>query len=281
MDAQITEFIDILKDNSMVIKFYKPEEISSDDPRFDNFEFNDDLLISTHELYEDELWNYLEFEIVDFKTPRKFELNHYSKIGLFEDFLNGEFQKFKFAIANSFNGIDKSELKEVIIQIKNSRNELELLLRINSANKNINIGSLVTTKLDFCNEATRFLDYSTFIFSNRTETKQNTEEVKPPKPKKQLDNLTSLTQNQAVILFHYLRQLGYVGKEMPNNLYAQHISELTGFSGEKIRQNLSHIGKESQSLESVLFTEADYSIARRAMEKLITTIKTDSEEKFS
>lgn len=280
MDAQITEFIDILTDNSMVIKFYKPEEISSDDPRFDDFEFTEDLLISTNELYEDELWHYLEFEIIDNKTPRKIELNHYSRIGLFEDFLDVEFQKFKFAIANSFNGIDKSELKEVINQIKNSRNELELLLRISSANK-INIGSLVSTKLDFCNEATRFLDYSTFIFSNRTEPKQNTEEVKPPKQKKQLDNLTSLTQNQAVILFHYLRQLGYVGKEMPNNLYAQHISELTGFSGEKIRQNLSHIGKESQSLESVLFTEADYSIARRAMEKLITTIKTDSEEKFS
>ena len=53
MKSQIHEYIEILKDNSVIIKRYEPETIYADDPRFDHFEFNEDLLISEEELYDE------------------------------------------------------------------------------------------------------------------------------------------------------------------------------------------------------------------------------------
>jgi len=62
MDTRITAFIDILADNSVIIKQYEPEWISIDDPRYDNFEFDEKLLISTVELWDDELVEYIELK---------------------------------------------------------------------------------------------------------------------------------------------------------------------------------------------------------------------------
>lgn len=307
MDTRITEYIDLMIDNSIIIKSYDKESIVFCDSSFDDYVFSEDLLISTLEISNDELLGYIEFyfnnysceinfdEFENIKSQlndqtyfKEIQLNH-CKFKNFEEELEKGFDEFKQAIAGNFNDIDKAFLAEITKNLKYSKSQLELFISTNRENALRSINQFMLVKIDFCNEAIRFLDYSTFIFTNTSGVKNNNieevkniqAEVKLPKPKKQLDISTNLTQNQVVILFHFLRQLGYIGKEMPKNRYAEHIAELTGFAQEKIRQNLSHIDKDSQSLESVQFTEVDFSVVRRAMEKMITAIKTDSEEKFS
>lgn len=288
MDIQIANFLDILDDNSMIIKRYRPETIYADDPRLDNFEFNEDLLLSSIELYDNELEEFLEHGAIDRSTAISIELNRFHKIDGLEIFLESEFEKFKTHIASNFNGILKGQLKEIINNINLSRNTLEYLLQSNSRNKWSLLDKLISVKIECCSEAIRFLDYSTLIFNNQTEVKSQQPILhlepqtlsKPLKPKKQFEHLTNLTKNQVVILSHYLKELGYFGKEMPKSMYAQYISELTGFTSEKIRQSLSHISKESDSIESGTFQEVDYSFVKRSLKKVIDAIEIDSKEKF-
>jgi hypothetical protein len=273
MDAQLSEFINILTDNRLIIKRYKIENIEIKNPRYYNFEFNEKLLISTDEYCEDELLNIIESELRYITIPTSFVLNGCTQSGNLENFLDSEFEKFRIFVVNNYKNIEKSQLNDIIGAIKNSKNELENLLSANKQNRIMILDGLISGKIDFCSETIRFINNPLFILNNTSDRKR-------AKPKKSLENLTSLTQNQIVILFHYLKQLGYIGKDMPKNMYAQHIAELTGFAEEKIRQDLSHIENNSNSIESTEFLENDYNVVKRGLEKVIAALKKDLLERY-
>ena len=127
--------------------------------------------------------------------------------------------------------------------------------------------TLLKVKIEICSETLRFLN-NTLVVAPTPPL------AKPTKVKKPFGKFTSLTQNQIVILFHYLRMHKCIGEETPNNLYAEYISELTGFSAEKIRQNLSHIS----SHENSEFLKTDYYAVKRVLDKVICSISADFEE---
>lgn len=89
-----------------------------------------------------------------------------------------------------------------------------------------------------------------------------------------------LTQNQIVILFHNMQSLGMVGKNIPNTLLAKNISAITGLSKEKIRQALSNIKSDSDSVESISFTEMDYHKVKNKIQCLTAKIQQDLDSKF-
>lgn len=277
MDAQINEFIDILTDNRLVIKQYKPEWIGVEDPRFDNFEFNEDLLLSEIELEEDELLKYIEMELPFLTTSISIKLNGCTQPVELENILESGSEKFGIVIIDTYNVIDKKELKEVVKKIEWSRSELELILFANRLNNNPLLNKLIAVKLDFCAETIRFINFQLPVLPLSKEIAPKV----PERQKKPFETLTCMTQNEIIILAHYLRELGYIGKEMTKIEYAKHFSALTGFAAEKIRQDLSHISKKSDSLESIEFLEKEYSTVRRALDKVIAAIKKDSDEKFS
>ena len=305
MDARITEFIDLLMDNSIIIKSYKKIPIVLTDPNQQDYIFDEELLVNTQVISNEELLGYIDiafdkysheisyddFENIKFQFNdrtyfKDFKLNNCN----FKDFqskLEVGFEEFKQAIADNFKEINKAFLQEITKDLKYSKNQLELFISVNSENALNSINKFMSFKIEFCAETIRFIDLSSFMLTSHSEVKNNIVEEqnnqveeKQPKSKKKLENLTSFTQNQVVIFFHYLRELGYIGKEMPKNLYAQNISELTGFASEKIRQNLSHISKKSDSIESGTFQEVDYSVVKRSLKKVIEAIEIDSKEKF-
>jgi len=273
MEAKIQEYIDILTDNRFVVKRYKLETISINDPRYDNFEFNEDFLLSADEFYIDELLDYIESQESSYTTAISFELNGFNKSNHLENYLETEFEKFRIFIVNNFNKIEKSILKEIVEKIKYSRNELGYLQNANIRSLFSGYKSLTSIKIEFCAETIRYINNPLFITNSQVYKKKE-------KPKKLFEKLTSLNQNQIVILFHYLKEHEYLGKGMTKNLYAEPISELTGFSAEKLRQGFSHVEKKSNSIDKLGFTEADYSVARRALDKVSASIKKDSEEKI-
>ena len=273
MEADIQEYIDILTDNRLVVKRYKPESIDVDDPRFDNFEFDENLLLSKDEYSEDELLDFIELDLFHVTTPTSCLLNDCTQPSKLENYLESEFEKFRIYVVNNFNAIEKSTLKEIIETIKSSRNELGFMLNTNRRNQYLLLDKLISVKIDFCVETIRFINSPVFLTNSQGYKKKD-------KPKKLFENLTTLTQNQIVILFHYLKEHEYIGKGMTKNLYAEHISELTGFSAEKLRQGFSHVEKKSNSIDKLGFTEADYSVMRRALDKVSASIKKDSEEKI-
>lgn len=277
MDAQINYFIDILTDNSMVIKQYTPETISIDDPRFDNFEFNEDLLLSETELEDDELLLYIKMELPFLTTALSFKLNGCSQPVELENILESGSEKFGIAIIDTYNNIDKKELKEVVKKIKWSKDELELILQANRKNTFPLLDKLISVKIEFCSEIIRFLNFHLSVFTLQKKVEPKVSE----RPKKQFENLTCLSQNEVIILAYYLRELGYIGKDMTKIDYAKHFSALTGYAAEKIRQDLSHVSKKSNSLESIEFLEKEYSKVWRALDKVIAAIKKDSDERFS
>ncbi|MBN1187454.1 MAG: hypothetical protein JXB49_34580 [Bacteroidales bacterium] len=277
MDTQINEFIDILTDNRLVIKLYTPETISIDDPRFDNFKFNEDLLLSENELEGDELLFYLQQELPFIKAAMSFKLNGSDQPSDLEDMLESELEKFRMLIISNYNAIYKNEFKEIVKEIKGSRSELEEILFANRLNNNPLLNKLIAVKLDFCAETIRLINFQLPVLPLSKETAPKV----PERQKRPFETLTCLTQNEIIILAHYLRELGYIGKEMTKIEYAKHFSALTGFAAEKIRQDLSHISKKSDSLESTEFLEKEYSKVRRALDEVIAAIKKDSDEKFS
>jgi hypothetical protein len=230
-------------------------------------------LLSSEEFYIDELLDYLESQEPPMTTAISFELNGFHKPNHLENFLESEFEKFRIFIVNNFKGIEKNILKEIVEKTKNSRNELGFLLNANLRSQFLGYKSLTSVKIEFCAETIRFINNPIFITNSQVYKKKD-------KPKKSFENLTCLTQNPIVILFHYLREFGFIGKGMPKNLYADYISALTGFASEKIRQDLSNIDKKSNSSDSVDFLESEFSVIRRGLEKVIATIKKDSEERF-
>lgn len=279
MDDQIKKFIDILTDNKMVIKQYTPEWLSPEDPRFDNFKFNEELLLSEIELEGDELLLWIEQELPFLTTSRSFKLNGCSQPWELEEFLESESEKFGKAIIDIYNAIDKKEIKEIVNKIKYSRSELEWIIGANSKNQAPIIDKLISVKIDFCAETIRFINFQLSVLSLQkgVETKPKV----PERSKKPLENLTSLNQNEVSILAYYLKEQGYIGKEMTKIDYAKHFSELTGFAAEKIRQDLSHLSNRSSSVESVEFQEREYKRVKRALDQVIAAIKKDTDEKYS
>jgi hypothetical protein len=273
METNIQEFIDILKDNRLIVKRYKLESIDVNDDRYDNFEFNENLLLSKDEYSEDELLDFIEIELFHVTTPTSCLLNGFTQPAKLENYIESEFEKFRTYIANNFNRIDKSTLKEIVETIKDSRNELGFLLSANRKNQFLILDHLISVKIELCAETIRYINNPLFITKSQVYKKKE-------KNQKGFENLTNLNQNQIVILFHYLREFGYIGKDMPKNLYAESISVLTGFATEKLRQDLSHIEKKSTSTDSTDFIENEFSIVRRSLEKVIEKLKRDSSERF-
>ncbi|MBN1183386.1 MAG: hypothetical protein JXB49_13930 [Bacteroidales bacterium] len=272
MENQIKKFIDILTDNRVIIKQYTPETISINDPRYDNFTFNEELLVHEDELEDEELLKFLELELPFISNAISCILNGHSQPVDLENMLEAEFEKLRNVIINTYNEIDKGELKDSAKRIKGSRSELELIIRANRKNKLYLLERLISLKIEFCAETIRFINYPIIVLSPKKSA---------TKPRKPLENLTILNQNEISILAYYLREQGFIGKEMTKIDYANHFSALTGFAAEKIRQDLSHLGKKSNSLESIEFTQKEYKKVLRTLDEVISAIKKDSEERFS
>jgi len=98
--------------------------------------------------------------------------------------------------------------------------------------------------------------------------------------RKQKEIKLDLTQTQIVILFNQLKNLGMVGKNVSNTILAACISEISGFSKEKIRQALSNINPDSDSVDSDAFTENDFHRVKNKVEALKKNIQEEIEDRF-
>ena len=274
MDSAIENYVTLLTNNTFVAKYCKvPDTLD------ESFNHNTDSL-EIDETAEAIEYSYEKF-IASIQNKwlqpdflRAYELNGFRKSGDLIEFLDPKFEEFKEAFAKYKCWNDKSLTKKLTNQLRTSREELHTLSNKIYFLEDAILRGLLKTKHDYCREAYSFV--RSFIAFIPDPVEQKTLRARRP-----IENLTNLTQNQIVILFHYLRDFGFVGKDMPKNMYAEQISGLTGFAVEKIRQALSHIEKESSSIDSVKFTEVDYSVIRRALEKIIAAIKSESDRKFS
>lgn len=279
MDAKIQEFIDNLINNSAVFRKYLcpdiPLDLSSEDDSNADFldsESIEDTLINEENVEGVNLESYINynFDYYNGEYYTRLLLNGYWKPAFLDEYLESMFEEFKIAFTknNCWNDID---IKRALTkQIKKSKAELEEILISSSEKIGRTINFLLKVKIEYCVEAIRFINNPLILISNQVEQKQ-------AKLKKPIDNLTCLTQNQVVILFHYLRKQELVGRGMPDKMYAQYISELTGFSNEPIRKDLSNI----KNVDSIEFIEANYSAVRRVLDLVTNKIKTESEERFS
>jgi hypothetical protein len=274
MEDSIKEFIDIMTDNHFIVKRYKFGSNSFNDSQFDNTEFDEKLLLSKNEFNIDDFLEFMESKLFRADGIFSFELNGYNHSKGLENFLESEFEKFRIFIVNNFNENEKSSLKEIVERIKPSRNELDFLRHANIRSRFLGYKSLASIKVEFCAETIRFINnHQLFMLSNPINKKK-------AKPQKVYGNLTKFNQNQIVILFHYLREKEFIGIGMQKNSFADFISGLTGFAAEKIRQDLSHIDKKSNSTDRDDFLESDYNAVRRGLDKVIASIKEVLEEKF-
>jgi hypothetical protein len=99
-------------------------------------------------------------------------------------------------------------------------------------------------------------------------------------PRKQKEFKLDITQTQIVILFNQMKNLGMIGKNVSNTILAASISEISGFSKEKIRQALSNINPDSDSIDSDAFTENDFHRVKNKVEALKTNIQEEIEDRF-
>ena len=99
-------------------------------------------------------------------------------------------------------------------------------------------------------------------------------------PRKQKEFKLDITQTQIVILFNQMKNLGMVGKNVSNTILAASISEISGFSKEKIRQALSNINPDSDSIDSDAFTENDFHRVKNKVEDLKKKIQEEIEDRF-
>lgn len=276
MDEQITEYLNLLRDNIVVVKRYiRPDWFDGTD-NLSDVELNKVKLLNEKEYHPASIDSKMfEDELLFPDSIKRYELNGYQKDSEFEEFLISQFEKFKSIFIKN-NLWNQSDVKaEIANHVRRTRSELDHLLLSGRLLKDSRFNSLIKVKTDVCVETLRFIN---FPISNIEQF--NNVNAKPIRKKKQIAKLTSLTQNQIIILFHYLKELGYIGKDMPKNEYAQHIAELTGFAAEKIRQDLSHISNNFKSTDSREFLEYEYSAVRRSLDKVIAAIKKDSEERF-
>jgi len=273
MEADIQVFIDIMTDNHFMVKRYKLESNNVNDSQFDKTEFDEKLLLSKNEFNIDDLLEFMESKSFRADGIFSFELNGYNYSKGLEDFLESELKKFQIFIVNNYSEIEENSINETKEKLKSSRNELDFLRNAHVRSRFKGYKSLASVKVECCIEAIRFINNHQLYIENNTK-------LPKPKPKKAIEKLTTYNQNQIVILFHYLRKQKFVGLEMQKNSFADLISGLTGFAAEKIRQDLSHIEKNSNSTDSEDLLESDYSAVRRGIEEMIVLIKEDSKERF-
>lgn len=162
-------------------------------------------------------------------------------------------------IANTQNQL-QVQYEAIWNQLHESKKELSVMV----ADEKYSNNELVQLKYEILDDALQSI-------SNHIPEKQHR------KPK---EVQVELTQSQIVVLFHNMQKLGMVGKNIPNTLLAKSISEMTGLSKEKIRQALSAIKDNSDSVESVSFTENDYHRVKNKVQSLKEKIQQDLESKF-
>jgi hypothetical protein len=268
MNYHISEFLKILRDNHYEQKLYSSIDEMDILPftKEDNPEDNSEDNIGDNPIDNPEdIQDYFDVKASDSLTY--YELNGYSDFDDLEDYLNENLNEFKIAFFADGYEKDKSLKNEIVQQVSLIKGEL---LELKETVKFLNDSALIAllrTKTNFCDEVVSFINNQ----ENRI------------KPRRLVDpnNPNRLIQKEVVILFYHLRETGFIGKNIPNNVYAQYISDLTGYEAEKIRQDLSYIKNESQSNEGGSFQESDYDGIKRKLEKkLIKAISADYEEKF-
>lgn len=281
MDTQITEFIDLLKENSFITKQYCPKDL---DETFnpEEWDLRDEDVVNESLYAYDVLMEKLESGSISKDLLTLYELNGYQKPSDLEDFLISNFEKFKIVFNNKKYSNEINEKKEIVNQVRAIKNQLDKLLDISKLAENYLFESLIKVKIEICTETIRLINYAPVIIINQTVETPTQPNVTPSRIRirRPSEKLSDLTQNQVVILFHYLRENGYIGKDTTNTLYAAHISELTGFAAEKIRQDLSHISNNFKSADSREFLEYEYSAVKRALNKVIASIEKYSGEHF-
>jgi hypothetical protein len=250
MNNEVTNFLRILRDNNYVANY---------DPIPEGM----DIYPIEKEEIESEV---LEEEVTFHDSLRYFMLNGFRSPYDLEDYLSNQFSDFKVALISDGSLKDKNFKTEIIEQVSIIKNYLYQLLESIKVLNDITFNELITWKIKYCEEVIKFVNSQV--------------PVNVIKNVKVSGKLTSLKQKEIVILFHHLRELGLLGKEMTNKEYSHCISTLTGYDSEQIRQDLSHITSKSNSVEHYQFQATDYSGIKRALEqKLLKAIEEKTKEK--
>lgn len=253
MNKQLTDYLEILSDSSFE---QKTIETMSDVPMLDYRV--EDIPVE---------WQDIDLEESD--SPYYYELHDCNSYEELEDFLTKYFREFKISfIANDF-GANEVLKQEYISQVNEFKEELSNTTLFHAMLlKDMPFISLVKTKIRFCEDTIDFIE------------KQG--QKKKSQKAKNFSNQNLLKQKEVVILFHHLRELGFIAKGIPNNVYSQYISDLTGYTAEKIRQDLSNVNKESTSVDSNRFQESDYEGLTRAIKRqLLPKIEAEYKDKFN
>ncbi len=269
MADHIEDFLNLLSSNSFAANTYMPSNLDETYDPTDWIFYEEDIVNSTWYSY-DELRDGIEAGDIKSDIFTIFQLNGFPKPSALEDYLSENFELFKkaFTINNYHNS--KPVKDDIINQIRLIRDKLEILLDYTVRIHNHLLNSLIKAKIQICADALRFINLASIPASSQP-VQINV------RTRKNFENLTNLTQDQVIILSHYLKESGCLGKSMPKNLFAAQISELSGFSSEKIRQDLSHIANP----ESYEFSESDYVIVRRFLKEMMEKIEQDCQKMFS
>lgn len=241
MNDIVLEIVNILKDNRIVDKV--------------NEEF--DGLISS-KLNEEEGDFTLEYS----ENPLYIELNGISDPSELGKHLNGKLTKFKQSAANT--RLDKNKIlqNELIQSIFSVRTELTQLLLEDHANKFRNFKSLITLKISYCDKILLFIS--------------NIKNEVSKLIRKGKGDYTNLKQKQIVILFSHMHKLGFIGKGMDKGELADLVAEMTDFSSNRIRQDLSNI----LDIDTLDFLQSDYSEVIKALNKIKSSVETESKARL-
>lgn len=269
MADHIEDFLNLLSSNSFAAKTYMPSNLDETYDPTDWIFYEEDIVKRTWYSY-DELKDGMEAGEIESDIFTIFQLNDFSKPSALEDFLSEKFELFKKAFTINDYQNNKPVKDDIINQIRLIRNKLEILLDYTVRIHNHLLNSLIKAKTQICADALRFINLVTIPASSQP-VQINV------RTRKNFENLTKLTQDQVIILSHYLKEMGCLGKSMTNKLFAAQISELSGFSSEKIRQDLSHIANPDR----YEFSESDYVIVRRYLKEMTEKIEQDCQKMFS
>lgn len=247
MGSDIFTFVNILNNNNLIKKV--DEEIDAKLNKLQEEAGIDD-----------------EFSLDCPKDPFYVELNGCWKTIDIEKYLEGCFLEFKGTAVGIKLEKNKLIQKEISSKILKISEDLHNLILDPKNNRYSNLEPLINVKISYCNKV---LD---FILNIKNEISRLSG--------KKSGVHTNLTQKQIVILFHHLNELGFVGKGMKNDELAGLISQLTSYSNDKIRQDLSLVKIDSNGVDSEEFKETDYTILRRSLKRLIESIEKEQKGKF-
>lgn len=269
MANHIEDFLYLLGSNSFTANTYEPSNLDETYDPSDWIFYEHDIEKQTWYSYDD-LKVGIETGEIEGDIFTIFKLNGFDKPSDLEDNLLINFESFKeaFTINNYQN--DKNVKNEIVNQIRSIRTKLEILLDYTVRIHNHLLNSLIKAKIEICADALRFINLSTIPESSKPVQKNI-------RTRRNLTHLTDLTQDQVTMLSHYMRKFGCFGKSMSNNLYASYVSELSGFSSEQIRKDLSYV----TNLESYEFSESDYIAVRRIVKKIVEEIEQDCKKIYS